>query len=478
MTKYRIALERYRWRTIFIFLILNTLLGFRIHGQSGNNPQVWFTPNVGSVDMLDLFSDPTQWDSARAKVDVFKFNADHVNSWLCNWCDTNTLSSLVNVQAFSKLKQWNIDIAIEIAPPLPQGVYPTQCSLEHQLAVQRAYNWTVDAITNVESNGGVVDYLIIDEPIRRWYSKFFSTGGPACQIDNVTDIAAFVSTYVGALQTTYPSIEIGQFILYPEVDVDEIKSYVLTMENLGTPLSFIHLDVHGARIHEYGTAGGIKSLSQVRSDLRDLESFFNSRNIAFAPVLIDLGWNTQYWLYGDYDNQTYYDGTIFWINQVKQAISNPDHYLFQSWVSPYYLNTSLLSKTFPINLPDNDTTIYSHTRLILDGCNILNSPIMGFFNKQQNLPEGFALQQNYPNPFTHETTITFSVVNPSEVQIKIYNTLGLHVLTLVDEQKSTGEYQVSWNGRNEQGLILPGGVYVYSISVDGQVLRKRLVILR
>ncbi len=35
--------------------------------------QIWFTPNVGSVDMLDLFNNPEQWPTARSQVDVFKF---------------------------------------------------------------------------------------------------------------------------------------------------------------------------------------------------------------------------------------------------------------------------------------------------------------------------------------------------------------------------------------------------------------------
>ena len=465
-------------RTIILFIVIATLSGFKAHSQLGSS-QVWFSPNVGSVDMLELFTKPTQWEFVREKVDVFYFNASHVNSWPCYWCEKNTLTNLVNVQAFSKLNQWNKDIAIAIAPPLPQGVYPTQCNLEYQLALQYAYNWTVDAITNVQSNGGVVDYLIIDEPIRRWYSKFFPTGGPACQIDSIRDIAEFVSVYVNTLQTAYPSIEIGQIILYPEVDVDEIKTYVTAMEKLGSSLSFIHLDVHGARIIEYGTPGGIVSLSQVRADLQDLESFFDTLNIAFCPILTDLGWNCQYWLFGQYDNQTYYDGAIFWINQVKQAIGKPDNIVFQSWVSPHYSDTNILRQSFPINLPEKDTAIYSHTRLILDVYNIFNPPFVEQYKKQQSrLLEGFALHQNYPNPFNHETTIRFSVENPTNVQINIYNIFGRHIITLIDEYKSAGEYQVSWNGRNTQGQTVQGGVYIYSMNVAGQVLRKHLVFLQ
>ena len=265
-------MEGFLVRTIIFFLLITTVPALKARSQSGDS-LIWYSPNVGSEDFLELFTSPEQWDSARSKVDVFSFNASQVNSWPCYWCDTNTLANLISVQAFSKIDQWGLDLNIEIAPPMPQGVYPTQCELEYQLALQYSYNWTVDAITNVQTNGGIVDYLIIDEPIRRWYSKFFPSGGPACQIDSISKIAEFVSIYINALKSPYPDLEIGQFILYPEVDIDEIKTYASTMNDLNTPLSFIHLDVHGARIIEYGTPGGIITLSEVREELLVLESF-------------------------------------------------------------------------------------------------------------------------------------------------------------------------------------------------------------
>ena len=477
MTKYRKSVEINRLHTIVLFLLIVTYPSFKVLSQNGNS-QVWFSPNTGSVDMLDLFTNPTQWDSARASIDVFSFKAGHVNSWPCYWCDTNTLTNLINVQAFSILNLWNKDIAIEIAPPLPQGVYPTECELEHQLALQYAYNWTVDAITNVQTNDGIVNHLIIDEPIRRWYSKFFPNGGPDCQIDSISDIAAFISDYINALQTTYPTMEIGQIILYPEVNINEIKTYIIVMESLGTSLSYITLDVHGARIIEYGTPGGIISLSQVRDELQELKTFLDSMNIGFGPILTDLGWNCQYWEFGQYTDKTYYDGAIFWIDQVKQAIGEPEYKVFQSWVSPHYSDTNHLSQIFPINLPDNNSNIYSHTRLIREGLSILNSPPVGLVETQQNLPDGFVLHQNYPNPFTHETVICYSLESPSIVQIKIYDIYGRHINTLVDKQISAGEYQVGWTGKNSQDFTVPSGIYICIMNIDGQSLWKHLVFLR
>ena len=98
------------------------LSGYDIDPPETSPPQnqIWFTPNLASVDMLDLFSQPEHWDSARSDIDVFKFYTAQVGSggWGCvgnpaHDCGDNHLENLVDVQAFSKLGEWGIDIAIE-----------------------------------------------------------------------------------------------------------------------------------------------------------------------------------------------------------------------------------------------------------------------------------------------------------------------------------------------------------------------------
>jgi|GEM_PF-3637424 len=462
---------------IIIILLIGIFSGIKTHSQNTNS-HVWFSPNTGSTDMLDLFTNPAQWDTARAHIDVFSFKAGHLNSWPCYWCDTNTITNLIKVQAFSKLNTWGKEIAIEIAPPLPQGVYPDDCELEYQLAWQKAYNWTVDAINNVQNNGGTVKHLIIDEPIRRWYSKLFPNGGPACQVDSIADIAAFVSDYINALQTAFPTMEIGQIILYPQVSVDEIKTYLTEMESLGTSLSYITLDVHGARIFEYGTPGGIVSLREVRNDLQELKLFFDTLNIGFGPILTDLGWNCKYWEIGEYVDETYYNGAMFWIDPVKQAIGEPEYKIFQSWVSPHYSDTNLLRQTFPINLPENNYDIFSHTRLLLDGLSVLSSPPVGLQERQQNPVEGFMLHQNYPNPFNLKTTICYLVQTPTHVHLKIYDMYGKSIITLVNKNTAAGEHKVSWDGRNSNGLTMPVGIYYCVMNIEGRSLSSQLAFLQ
>ena len=58
-----------------------------------------------------------------------------------------------------------------------------------------------------------------------------------------------------------------------------------------------------------------------------------------------------------------------WLATVKTAIGEPDHYVLMSWIDP----TETFEKTIPINLPEDDPSIYSHTRLINEGLAFLRN---------------------------------------------------------------------------------------------------------
>ena len=73
--------------------------------------------------------------------------------------------------------------------------------------------------------------------------------------------------------------------------------------------------------------------------------------------------------------------------------------------------------------------------------------------------------QNYPNPFVQTTTIEYSVEQSSHVELKIYNSLGQSIRTLVDDFKTDGKYLVKWDGKDNSGKDVPGGSYFYRIRI-------------
>ena len=90
----------------------------------------------------------------------------------------------------------------------------------------------------------------------------------------------------------------------------------------------------------------------------------------------------------------------------------------------------------------------------------------------------FQLNQNYPNPFNPSTTITYVLKNESDVTLKVYNVLGQAVRTLVSERQTTGLKSLVWNGNNDGGNSVSGGVYIYRIEADDFVQSKKMVLIK
>ena len=84
----------------------------------------------------------------------------------------------------------------------------------------------------------------------------------------------------------------------------------------------------------------------------------------------------------------------------------------------------------------------------------------------------YSLDQNYPNPFNPNTKIKYSVPK-SNVVIKVFDVLGNEIETLLNEEKQTGTYELTWYGEN-----LPSGVYFYRIQAGSFVETKKMVLMK
>ncbi|MDP2364787.1 MAG: T9SS type A sorting domain-containing protein [Ignavibacteria bacterium] len=107
---------------------------------------------------------------------------------------------------------------------------------------------------------------------------------------------------------------------------------------------------------------------------------------------------------------------------------------------------------------------------------VYNTGIVGL--NPETKPIKFELMQNYPNPFNPSTTISYKVENESFVKLKIYDLQGELVKELVNEVKSSGDYQVDWNGSNQYETKLPSGVYFYQLEVGQYRQAKKMVLLK
>ena len=88
------------------------------------------------------------------------------------------------------------------------------------------------------------------------------------------------------------------------------------------------------------------------------------------------------------------------------------------------------------------------------------------------------LSQNYPNPFSATTTITYTVPQTAHVEFKIYNALGQLIQTLSDEAKPAGAYSATWEGRNDAGEEVPPGIYFYRVKIGNAESTRRMIYVR
>ena len=93
-------------------------------------------------------------------------------------------------------------------------------------------------------------------------------------------------------------------------------------------------------------------------------------------------------------------------------------------------------------------------------------------------PKEFKLEQNYPNPFNPETKIEYEIPKTTNVVLKIYNILGQEIKTLIYYEQQPGNYQIIWDGTNNNNVRVSSGVYIYQIRASNFIQSKKMIFLR
>ncbi len=105
---------------------------------------------------------------------------------------------------------------------------------------------------------------------------------------------------------------------------------------------------------------------------------------------------------------------------------------------------------------------------------ILKGDIVTSVDEFENtIPNKFELSQNFPNPFNPSTKINYSVPQISFVTLKVYDILGKEVSTLVNEEKTIGNYEINFDANN-----LSSGVYFYRMQAGEFSETKKFILLR
>jgi hypothetical protein len=98
--------------------------------------------------------------------------------------------------------------------------------------------------------------------------------------------------------------------------------------------------------------------------------------------------------------------------------------------------------------------------------------------EESALPHNYHLGQNYPNPFNPVTTIEYQLPKDTYVTLRIFNITGELVKTIKNERQSAGYYKIQWNGRDENGKSIAGGLYLYHLKADGFSQSNKMILIR
>jgi len=91
------------------------------------------------------------------------------------------------------------------------------------------------------------------------------------------------------------------------------------------------------------------------------------------------------------------------------------------------------------------------------------------------LPGKFELEQNFPNPFNPSTVIGYNLRDAGNVILKVYDSLGNEISTLVNEYQNPGSYQSTFNAGNS---LLASGIFFYRLTINGLTLTKKMLCLK
>ncbi len=98
------------------------------------------------------------------------------------------------------------------------------------------------------------------------------------------------------------------------------------------------------------------------------------------------------------------------------------------------------------------------------------------------VPVAYQLEQNYPNPFNPSTTIRFVLPNTAQVKLQIFNLLGKNVRTIFEGSRQAGAYSLSWDGTDNNGVVLASGMYIYRLEAQSEsgrfVDQKRMIFIK
>ena len=118
----------------------------------------------------------------------------------------------------------------------------------------------------------------------------------------------------------------------------------------------------------------------------------------------------------------------------------------------------------------------------MNGSESFHGPINVTYENTQpgipNIPVFTELKQVYPNPFNPNTNISYVLATPSDVSITIYNSRGQEVRSFEKSNVAAGTWNLSWDGKDQNGTGLASGVYYIRMLAGQDSFMKKAVLMK
>jgi flagellar hook assembly protein FlgD len=135
-------------------------------------------------------------------------------------------------------------------------------------------------------------------------------------------------------------------------------------------------------------------------------------------------------------------------------------------------------KNAKITFTNEDDTTKSYTTLTDSLGNYSIGLITSIKEKPSSIPAKFELAQNYPNPFSSSTAISYKLNQQTDIQVTIYDILGREVKTFSGQLQGTGIHSLIWDGKNNLGMRVNSGVYLYRVKTGNEIQVKKMILNR
>jgi hypothetical protein len=136
---------------------------------------------------------------------------------------------------------------------------------------------------------------------------------------------------------------------------------------------------------------------------------------------------------------------------------------------------SILSSVIQIRILHNSTAGYMGEAVVgqLDVDDIIAISVTGIADDHGSNPKEYSLAQNYPNPFNPSTSIKYNLPGNSFVSLKIYNSIGQEVTSLINSVEPAGSHEVLFNASG-----MNSGVYFYTLIAGAYIQTRKMLLLK